>query len=77
MLTFIAKDSNGTEYTILIVQRSDGTETAEHPGAVSRDGLASLRTQDGRSVIRVARGEYEIIDGTRRTRVWSDDPNEP
>jgi hypothetical protein len=59
----IAYDTDLTPYAILVVTAADGTY--------------SLKTEDGREVRRIARGEYDIVGSGAMISVLSDDPAGP
>jgi hypothetical protein len=73
--TFAAKDQHGSVYTIHVM-KGDHDVGAMLPGArTSPDALGELKTDDGRDVVWLNRGIYDIHDGARMIRVTSDDPN--
>ena len=59
-LTFKARSADGTTYTI---------------SQSVADGLVVLKTAEGYTVDRLAKGEYEIVD--TNTALASDDPDAP
>jgi hypothetical protein len=63
MIRIIAYDADLQPYAILIAKADDGTHI--------------LKTEDGREVRRIDRGEYDIVDSKRLIRVLSDDPAGP
>jgi hypothetical protein len=64
MNRFMAYDDELTPYAILRGMTDDGASRC-------------LMTEDGRQVMRIDRGEYDIICPKGKIRVWSDDPNGP
>jgi hypothetical protein len=74
--TFKAREENGTEHTISVfLGCHEITGEAGHM-KMSEDSLREMRTEDGRFV-QLSDGGFEIIDGTRRIRLTSNDPNAP
>jgi len=72
--TFSAKAEDGREY--VIYEYSQLYEGRDFNGPFSSEGRKFLRTQDGKSVNREAKGRYTIID-VERIPVTSDDPSAP
>lgn len=64
MDSFIAVDDDGNELVIRKV-------------SVAGDVSATLMTDDGRHVTRIAKGAYQIIDGNDVIYIWSGDPDAP
>ena len=63
MHTFTATDESGRSY-VLHAERDDvGVSTRQSPTGAG-EGMGSIRTADGRSVTRIAKGEYRLLDGT-------------
>ena len=63
MHTFTATDEHGKAY-VLHSERDDiGVGTRQSPTGTGK-GMGTITTEDGRSVTRVAKGHYLLIDGT-------------
>ena len=71
---FTATDEEGTEYRLLLYQDFVPAHTFDNPSAVV-PGLTRILTEDGESVNRVKKGEYEIVQTGVRLR--SSDPDAP
>lgn len=73
MHTFTASDESGRSY-VLHAERDDvGVSTKQAPTGAGK-GMGKITTEDGRSVNRVAKGEYRLLDGTV---LRSTDPDAP
>jgi hypothetical protein len=74
--TFKAAEKNGTEHTIQVILGYH--EVVGEPGQtkMAEDTLMEMRTEDGRFV-QPCEGGFEIIDGTERIPLTSNDPNAP
>lgn len=73
---FTAVDDDGNRHTIYFMQgRLDVSDT--HVSGLPTDGPEALRTSDGRTVVRIHQGAYEIFCGGDRIRVISTDANAP
>ena len=63
MHTFTATDGDGRPY-VLHAERDDvGVTTTQAPTGEG-EGIGKMTTEDGRSVNRLAKGEYRLVDGT-------------
>lgn len=63
MHTFTASDDQGKPY-VLHAERDDvGVSTRQAPTGTG-NGMGTITTEDGRSVTRLAQGEYQLTDGT-------------
>ena len=71
---FTATDEDGTEHRLLVYQQFIPAGSFDDPSAVI-PGLRRIVTEDGESVNRVRKGEYEIVQTGVRLR--SSDPDAP
>lgn len=74
---FVAKEVDGTPHTLLILQDEHQTFDMHHGYGKADSGPATLKTDDGKEVNYVGKGEYEIFDGIDVIKVTSDDPDAP
>ena len=72
--SFDAFDESGQPVQIDVFVDIVDIGTRLDPGATAK-GLRTLRTKDGRSVNRIAKGRYEIVQSGVKLR--SDDPASP
>jgi len=73
---FIAQDSAGKSYTILVFQDIVDAGTRGDPHAELR-GVRSLKTAAGERVNYVEKGKYRVFSGWQEIEVTSSDPNAP
>jgi hypothetical protein len=72
-----AGDADGNRYTIYARREKLDEGDKQPTTAASRDAPQELRTDDGRTVVRIHQGVYEILSRGDRIRVTSTDPNAP
>lgn len=73
--SFVATFNDGQE--IRIIEWTEITTIKSRSETQHREGLKKLKTEDGRSVNRISKGVYDIVDVMGLIRVTSDDPNAP
>ncbi len=71
---FTVKDPSGEELVVFI-EHGQFDATTTRLGGTNR--LPGLRTEDGRYVNYIKRGEYEIVDDEEKIPVFSADPGAP
>lgn len=71
---FVAKDTQGEEIVIFI-EHGQFDAMNNHLGGKNR--LPGLRTEDGRYVNYIKKGQYEIVDDEGNIRVASNDTHAP
>ena len=71
---FTVKDPSGEELVVFIEHGQFDATTSQLGG---RNRLPGLRTEDGRYVNYIKRGEYEIVDDDGKIPVFSADPSAP
>ncbi|MGD0948772.1 MAG: hypothetical protein ABSA52_15260 [Candidatus Binatia bacterium] len=75
-ISFIARDAEGREYTIIVTTES--IETATKSGRSYIPGRRLLETTNGDPVNRIAKGVYEVLPALGpAVRVASDHPDAP
>lgn len=77
MQSFVARDDDGNEFTI--VSETPRQSWGDSSGGGVAPKRRTLRTDDGKHVEWKEQGVYEIVDDLTesRTRVTSADPNAP
>jgi hypothetical protein len=74
---FTAGDADGNRYTIYVSQGKVAVSDIQPSAAASHDAPEELRTNDGRTVVRIHQGVYEILGRGDRIRVTTTDANAP
>jgi len=70
---FVATDKEGDRYIIRVYRGDHGIGTAPSELTTVGDDQAQLWAEDGHFVIRVRSGVYDMLCGTEKVRLTSDD----